>query len=99
MTPRKTILRELSASAHGGPTRPSEIRGFDDDAPGYRKAVNDLLKDQLIKGTQDEQGNLVVSLSAARMDQIRKEVRPWFASPGVWVAVLAVVAAAVVFIG
>ena len=90
MTPRKTILRELAGAADGRPTRPSEIKGFDDNAPGYRKAVNALLKDQLLTGAQDENGHLVVSLSPARMDEIRKEVRPWFAVPAVWVSLVAV---------
>jgi hypothetical protein len=84
MTPRKTILRQLSEVPAGGFTRPSEISGFTSQPPGYRKALNGLLKDQLITGLQNEEGDLVVALSPNRLPQVHKELRPWFAAPAVW---------------
>lgn len=94
MTPRKTILRELSDAPLGTYTRPSEIEGFEAKPPEYRKAVNGLLKEQLITGTQDEDGKLVVAISQARLPQVQKELRPWFAAPAVWGTVLGALALA-----
>lgn len=91
MTPRKTILRELAESPPGAFTRPGEIRGFHAKAPKFRQAINELLKDQLITGTQDEDGNMVVALCQERLPHVRKELRPWFATPLVWGGVVGVV--------
>lgn len=90
MTPRKTILRELAAAPNGRFMRPSDIPGFATKPPKYREAVNGLLKDQLITGSQDEDGNLVVAVSPQRLDQVNKELRPWFRAPAFWGAVLTV---------
>ena len=90
MTPRKTILRELAEAPPGGYTRPNEITGFEARAPKYREAVNALLRDQLITGTQDQDGRLVVALRPERLPQVQKELRPWFAAPVVWGSVLGV---------
>ena len=94
MSPRKTILRELNAAGHGSFRRPSELSGFEKQPPKFREAVNGLLRDQLISGNQDADGNLVITLNERRMAEVEREIRPWFKSPmmvlvGVGIAVLA----------
>jgi len=84
MAPRKTILRELKNSAPGVHKRPNQIPGFERNAAKYREAVNNLLKDQLIQGAQDDEGKLVVSLNPANEGRVRRELRPWFTQPLVW---------------
>ena len=86
MSPRKTILRELTRAGPATFMRPSQIPGFDSRAAGYREAVNALLKDQLISGARDEEGRLVVGVNGQNVSRVRKELRP--AAPIVWGAVL-----------
>ena len=88
MSPRKSILRELRSTGSDEYKRPSEISGFGRQAPKYREAVNGLLRDQLISGKKDDQGNLVIALNARRLPQVQKELRPWFAAPTTWGLVL-----------
>ncbi len=94
MTPRKTILRELNAAGPDTFRRPNEIRGFEKQAPKYREAVNGLLRDQLIRGTKGPDGNLVIGLNAQRLEQVQREIRPWFRAPLTWVVMLGAVASA-----
>ncbi len=88
MSPRKRILRALSAASPGANVRPSEIAGFDEQAPRYREAVNGLLREQLISGSRDGDGDLVIGLNPKRLPQVRREIRPWFRAPLAWALVL-----------
>ncbi len=100
MSPRKTILRELTRAGPATFMRPSQIPGFASRAAGYREAVNALLKDQLITGARDEEGKLVVGVNGQNVSRVRKELRPWFATPIVWGAALglAVLATVTLFV-
>jgi len=95
MSPRKTILRELSrAQAQSGPihTRPSAIAGFSDNPEKYQKAVNELLQARLVEGRRDDEGHMAISLNERRITEVQRELRPMWARPAVW-ATIAVVAA------
>ncbi len=104
MSPRKTILRELTRTRdHGGPktlTRPDTIKGFAGKPAEYQKAVNQLLQDRLIEGQKDEEGRMAVSVNDHRLADVRRELRPIWAQPTVWltaaVLLLAVVGLAAV---
>ena len=98
MSPKKTILRELSQSyeTNGGDhfTRPATIDGFSQEPDKYQKAVNELLAARLVDGHKDQEGNMVVAINAHRLPDVKKELRPAWAHPAVWVVLVLVVAAA-----
>ena len=97
MSPRKTILKEL-ARADAGNTpyrRPSEISGFSTAPEKYQKAVNSLLSDRLLEGRKDEDGHMTIAINEHRKKDVEREIRPVWARPVVWVAVLVVVAGGV----
>ena len=96
MTPRKTILQELDRVHRDGgvATRPSAIQGFSGNASKYQAAVNDLLKAQLINGMKDGEGHLAISLNPHRAGEVKKELRPFLARPGVWLGLTLVGAVA-----
>ncbi|HKJ01779.1 MAG TPA: hypothetical protein VJ997_04970 [Longimicrobiales bacterium] len=92
MTPKKTILRELSR-AHDpakSPThiRPSTITGFTAEPERFQKAVNELLKDRLIEGKRDDEGHMAIALNAGRMDDVRRHLRPAWTHPAVIAVVI-----------
>jgi hypothetical protein len=90
MTPKKTILRELSRAYDPSKTathiRPASIAGFAAEPERYQKAVNELLQARLIEGRKDEEGHMAIALNAQRMDDVRRHLRPAWAHPAVWVA-------------
>lgn len=95
MSPRKTILKELSrADADSRPAylRPPAIRGFSEQPEKYQKAVNELLRDRLVEGRKDADGHMTIALNEHRMGDIERELRPIWARPSVW-AVIALIAA------
>ena len=98
MSPRKTILRELAhARDQNGSeafTRPSTITGFDQNPAEYQKAVNKLLGDRLIEGRTDEEGRITLSVNDHRLTEVKKELRPVWAQPGVWLTAAVVLIAA-----
>jgi hypothetical protein len=97
MSTRRTILRELNSrheNGNGGYTRPGSIAGYDRQPAVYQAAVNALLQERLINGTKDNEGRLAIALNSQRMSDIQKELRPWFVRPGIWLAVIAIAAAA-----
>ena len=93
MSPRKTILRELeqlhSYEGQGRYVRPSAMPGFGDQPSRYQKAVNGLLNERLIDGKKDEEGRMEIALNPQRLATVRKELRPWFARPAIWLGALA----------
>ncbi len=93
MSPRKTILKQLDrihdGNGAGHYTRPSTLPGYGDKAAKYQQAVNGLLKDRLIDGKKDEEGRMAIAINPHRITDVRKELRPWFARPAMWFAVLA----------
>ena len=97
MSPRKTILRELS-EAHAQTSegqahrRPSSISGFADDPEKYQKVVNELLQSRLVEGRKDDDGHMTIALNEHRIRDVRRELRPFWARPTVW-AVIAIVIA------
>lgn len=98
MSPRKTILRELSrahaqGSTNGAFTRPSSISGFSEQPEKYQKAVNKLLQDRLLEGRKDGEGHMTIALNEHRMGDVRREIRPLWARPTVWVVLVLLVAA------
>ncbi len=95
MSPRKTILRELSLTHAGaGPTHthPAAITGFSDDPKKYQKAVNELLQARLVDGHKDEDGRMAIAINVHRFADVKRELRPIWARPSVWAAITIVVA-------
>jgi len=94
MSPRKTILRELDQlpidEGSVKYARPSAMPGFGKQPSKYHEAVNGLLKERLIDGKKDDEGHLAISLNPHRLAEVRKEIRPWFARPSVWLGAIAV---------
>ena len=92
MSPRKTILRELdqlhSDQGSGRYARPSAIPGFGKQPSKYHRAVNGLLSERLIEGKKDEEGRMAIALNPHRLDMVRKELRPWFARPMIWLGAI-----------
>ncbi len=89
MSPRKTILRELTSLRSEDEKRyttPRSIRGFEARPAKYQTAVNELLKDRLIDGVKDSEGQMAIAINAHRIEDVRKELRPWFARPITWIA-------------
>jgi hypothetical protein len=96
MTPRRTILRELTrrrSEGEDGYTRPGTISGFDTKPARYQAAVNELLQERLINGTKDPEGRLAISLNEQRLADVKKELRPIYARPTVWLGLLVVISA------
>ena len=97
MSPRKTILRELSRQYEKSSgqvlTRPADIQGFSSEPDKFQKAVNQLLRDRLIEGRKNEDGHMAVALNGHRMGDVQKELRPLWARPTVWAVVVLLVAA------
>ena len=97
MSPRKTILRELSrAREQGGGrasfSRPSTISGFTDEPDKYQKAVNELLQSRLVEGRKDEEGHMTIAINYRRIQDVRRELRPIWARPAVWTVIAILIA-------
>ena len=94
MSPRKTILRELDQlhtdEGNSRYARPSSMPGFGRQPSKYREAVNGLLKERLIDGMKDEEGRMAIALNPHRLATVRRELRPWFARPMIWLGAIAV---------
>jgi hypothetical protein len=88
MSARKRILRELDrlygGDGSGRYARPSAIAGFTAHEAKYRAAVNQLLQDRMIDGMRGPDGHIVIALNSHRLSDVRKELRPWWASPLFW---------------
>ena len=99
MSPRKTILRELSRNHESAETftRPSAIRGFSEQPEKYQKAVNELLQARLVEGRKDDEGHMTIALNEHRMRDVRREIRPLWASPALWAVLVFGLAIGVVF--
>lgn len=97
MSPRKTILRELTRTLdQEGPealTRPETIRGFKDKPADFQKAVNKLLGDRLIEGRKDDEGRMAISVNDHRLAEVRRELRPLWAHPSLWLTAAVVLVA------
>ena len=93
MSPRKTILKELSR-AGSTYTRPAAISGFSNAPDKYQKAVNELLSARLLEGRKDDDGHTTIAINAHRQKEVMREIRPAWARPSVW-AVLMLLAAVV----
>lgn len=100
MSPRKTILRELSRAydEKGAPAfqHPGRIDGFDREPDKFQKAVNQLLQDRPIEGHKDDDGRMAIGLNGQKLADVRRELRPVWARPAVWAAAALV---AVVILG
>jgi len=97
MSPRKTILMELSRAGSGSDPayiRPSTIPGFSSQPEKYQRAVNELLSDRLLEGRKDEEGHMAIAINRHRRADVEKELKPVWARPAVWAALVALVAAA-----
>lgn len=100
MAPRKTILRELARAENGSGVayvRPPTIPGFSEAPEKYQKAVNELLSARLLEGRKDEEGRMTIAINEARRADVRREIRPVWANPILWVAVAVIAAAGAVF--
>ena len=101
MSPKKTILRELTrtheTTGGAGHARPASIPGFSQQPDKYQKAVNELLQARLIEGRKDEAGHMTIAVNSHRLSDVRRELRPVWSHPAVWsVVLLAAVVGAVV---
>ena len=97
MSPRKTILQQLSQARESGDpsesyTRPSAIPGFSDEPQKYQRAVNELLKARLLEGQKDDEGHMTIALNGRRLDDVRRELRPIWSRPAVWAMVAVLIA-------
>lgn len=95
MSPRKTILRELARAEAGSGTqyvRPSTLPGFAQEPEKYQKAVNELLSDRLLEGRKDDEGHMAIAINQHRRKDVDREIRPVWAHPAVWVALVAIAA-------
>jgi hypothetical protein len=94
MSPRKTILRELSRQhqEHGSQAlkRPSEIPDFGEAPEKYQSAVNRLLQERLIEGRKDGEGRMALALNDHRIGDVKRELRPFWARPAMWAALVLV---------
>lgn len=92
MTPKKTILRELSRAFDPSESvtlvRPATISGFSAEPERYQKAVNELLRERLIEGRKDDEGHMAIALNAQRMEDVRRQLRPTWAHPAIWAAAI-----------
>ena len=91
MSPKKAILRELSrrnAASEGQYTRPGTIPGFSQQPEKYQKAVNELLSARLVSGHRDDEGHMAIALNKQRLKEVNRELRPLWAHPAVWVALV-----------
>ena len=95
MSPRRTILRELSRSeSQSGPvfTRPSSISGFSAAPEKYQRAVNDLLQSRLLEGKKDDEGHMTIAINQHRRSDVKRELRPIWAHPVVLAAIVVLAA-------
>lgn len=99
MSTRRTILRELSRNGHEGNgfTRPANIAGFAGQPARYQAAVNTLLQERLINGTKDEEGRLAIAINHQRIADVRRELRPFWMRPVMWLTIVALAAAGAAF--
>ena len=96
MSPKKAILRELSRrneASEGQYTRPGAIPGFSQQPEKYQKAVNELLSARLVSGHKDDEGRMAIALNEQRLKEVKRELRPFWAHPALWLVVAVVVAA------
>jgi len=102
MSPKKTILRELSRaherSGGSGHARPTSIPGFSQQPEKYQKAVNELLQARLIEGRKDEEGHMTIAVNAHRISDVRKALRPVWTHPAVLSLVLVATVVGVIFV-
>lgn len=96
MSPKKTVLRYL-ADLHeerGAEeyTHPGEIHGFDPDDMRCVTAVNELLRDRYINGRKGPDGSMEIALNTTRIREVKKELRPWYAMPVLWIGILLIAA-------
>ena len=88
MSPRKTILRELTrvhaAQGEAILTRPTSIPGFQDRPTEYQKAVNKLLQERLIQGQKGDDGHMTIGLNTHRITDVRRAIRPLWQRPAMW---------------
>ncbi|GMV06944.1 MAG: hypothetical protein AMXMBFR53_32190 [Gemmatimonadota bacterium] len=94
MSPKKTILQSLTRAYEetqgAALTRPAQIPGFSKDPERFQKAVNDLLKDRLIEGRKDGEGHMAVALNGHRLSEVKRQLRPVWAHPALWAAMVVV---------
>jgi hypothetical protein len=96
MSPRKTILRELSREQSNNDSRyqrPSTLAGFSSAPEKYQKAVNELLSSRLVDGHKDAEGHMAIAINEHRLSDVQRELRPVWARPAVWAMVAALVIA------
>lgn len=96
MSPKKTILKALLECQDGVGSvklvRPATIPGFQQAPEKYQQTINTLLKERLIEGIRDPEGNMAISLNTHRAHDVKKVLRPVWAHPAV-LALLALFAA------
>ncbi len=63
--------------------------GFGEQPSKFQEAVNGLLNERLIDGKKDGEGRMAIAINPHRLDTVRKELRPWFARPILWLGVFA----------
>jgi hypothetical protein len=97
MSPRKTILRELSRTfeqrGDKALTRPARIPGFQNEPDRFQKAVNRLLQERLVEGRKDDEGYMALALNGHRLPDVARELRPAWTRPVVWATVVLVMIA------
>ncbi len=96
MSPKKTVLRHLTElheeTGAEQYTHPGDIRGFDPEDSRCKEAVNQLLRDRYINGRKGPDGGMVIALNVTRLRDVRREIRPWFATPLLWVGIALIAA-------
>lgn len=94
MSPRKTILRELDRQRRAGAgeyKRPGDLAGFSSQPAKYQAAINSLLQERLINGRKDDEGRLAIAINDDRLPDVNRAMRPLFARPVAWIALVAII--------
>ena len=99
MSPKKAILRALQGASdeetRDAHIRPPQIAGYADRPERYQEAVNELLRERLVEGRKDADGHMTIALNQHRRRDVERMLRPIWAHPAVWAAVVVLAAVGV----
>ena len=68
------------------------LQGYNCENPKFTAAVNRLLQDRLVNGVKGGDGGMAIALNENRLGEVYRELRPWYAHPGIWALVVGAVA-------
>jgi hypothetical protein len=95
MTPKRPLSvssRDSTRLRGGEYTRPGAISGFSQQPEKYQKAVNELLSAHLVSSHKDNEDHVAIGLNEQCLKEVKRELRPIWAYPAVWVVVVLAIA-------